>query len=60
MGDVIWKRDLLVDTCTQGDTVGRLAERRLILDQPVEEIGRHDTGETVDVRIGSEPYMLDG
>jgi len=44
----------------KGGTVGRLAESRLVLDQPVEEIGRHDTGTTMDVRVKSEPYMLDG
>ena len=41
MGDVIWQRMLLVDTCRQGGTEGRLAERRLVLNQPVEEMGGH-------------------
>jgi hypothetical protein len=45
---------------TQGGTVGRLAERRHVLDQPIEEIGRHDTGATMDVRVRTEAYMLDG
>ena len=50
---------MLVDTCAVGRVVGRLAERRLILDQPAEQIFRHGTGEKVNVRVGYEANILD-
>ena len=51
MGDVTCKVSVLVDTCAIGKAVGRLAERRLIQDQPVEEVRRHGTGGSVNVRV---------
>ena len=48
---------MLVDTCTKGGTVGRLAERRLVLDQPVEEIRRHGHGESAYATATQEPLL---
>lgn len=45
MADAIWKWNRLVNTCTLDGMVGRLAERRLILKQPVEKTRRHGTAE---------------
>jgi hypothetical protein len=48
---------LLVDTCTQGGMVGRLAERRLVLNQPVEEVGRHGAIEEENARVRCQAYI---
>jgi hypothetical protein len=55
---VIWKRDMLVDTCAQGGMVGRLAKRRLVLNQPVQKVERHDANTDGIVRAVYEPYIV--
>jgi hypothetical protein len=50
---------LLVDTCTQGGMVGRLAERRLVLNQEIEEVGRHGASEDENARVRWQAYIID-